>query len=78
MMSLVKEDCRSTTGKNLRYILLKTRSASTSNLDWNTLEYHSTPAHEVWKINFAKDLIEQQSFSNDENLKEILEYMLTT
>ena len=38
MMLLVKEDCRSTTGKNLRYILLRTGSASINELDWNRLE----------------------------------------
>ena len=80
MMVIVKEDCRSTTGKNLRTILLRVGKSNVNELshhDIKGLVYHNIPTNEEWKVNFAKDLIESQSFTKDNNKEEILNFILT-
>ena len=75
-MVIVKEDCRSTTGKNLRTSLLRVGKSNVNELshhDIKELVYHNIP----WKVNFAKDLIESQSFTKDNNKAEIRHFMLT-
>ena len=80
MMVIVKEDCRSTTGKNLCTILLRVGKFNVNELshhDIKGLVYHNIPTNEEWKVNFAKDLIESQSFTKDNNKAEILNFILT-
>ena len=70
MMVIVKEDCRSTTGKNLRTILLRVGKSNVNELshhDIKGLVYHNIPTNEEWKVNFTKD----------NNKAEILNVILT-
>ena len=68
LLSHIKHDTRSTTGANLRYIMLRTGKDSIDSLhrsDISDLKYVSLGDNERWKINIIRELINIR----DENMK---------
>ena len=84
---MIKEDCRSTTGSNLRKIMIllgKETTASLVNSDASGISYAPVPVSETWRINFVQELIEIKNgdyevkgFSHDE-INEILNDICTS
>ena len=84
LLSQIQCDIRSTTGHNLRKILLQTDKLSVRDLkkdDISMLKYHPTPTEEKWKENLVNELIrvrdntiEVEGFDYEE-LTEILEHI---
>ena len=61
LLRLIRRDCRSRTGANLRYIMLKTNVSDISKLDINItkkLKYMENAENEQWKIKVANELID--------------------
>ena len=85
LLNLVKNDVRTTTGSNLRKIMLLSgkntiKEVLDSRLDF---EYHKLEEEEVWKEIMLKEIIDIQNeektmeaLDNDE-LTDILEYLCT-
>ena len=86
MLSVVKNDCRSTTGNNLRKIMLmlnKNNLDPIAKYDLSNLLYAKVPPDDEWKITLAKEIIDVRDkltvlpgFSIDE-LNHILESITT-
>ena len=60
LLELSMKDLRTTTGKNLRWIMLMTGKSTVDDLgpaDADILEYHEVPEEESWRIDFAKEII---------------------
>ena len=84
LLSQIQCDVRSTTGCNLRKIVLQTDKLSVSDLkkdDISMLKYHPTPTEEKWKENLVNELIrvrdntiEVEGFDYEE-LTDILEHI---
>ena len=86
MLSIIKQDCRSTTGRNLRKLMLflnKTSINDISKDDFAKLTYNVIPPGEEWKINLAKEIIDVKNNHLDigtlDNAEadDILEFILT-
>ena len=63
LLNLVKHDCQSRTGLNLRYIMLRTHVSNVDELkpsDIRKLVYNEIPKTEEWKIGFVEELIDCQ------------------
>ena len=61
VLSAIKYECRSTTGKNLREIMKMTGKSSVDDIrteDFNGLNYIEIPDGDAWKVLFAEELIE--------------------
>ena len=80
----ISQDVRSTTGKNLRNILLQTDKACVHELlknDVKDIEYHPVPTKEKWKVDVLKELIENRDGSlviegfDDEELSQMINYL---
>ena len=84
MLKLIRTDARSTTGKNLRKVLLETRKVHIDQLtpcDVLQLEYHPVKSEDEWKVEMIKELISVRNgnleivgFDNDEQ-EETLNYL---
>ena len=79
-------DGRSTTGSNLRNIMVlagKTSIAALNILDADKVEYHRIEDKEAWKIKLAIELVKAKANTKDipgfnkEELDTILEYVCT-
>ena len=87
LLSFIKRDTRSTTGSNLRNLLLLTNKHSINELkkdDINQIKYNEINKEDEWKVNFIKEIIdikanqiEVENFSYDE-LDEILNHLCTS
>ena len=87
MLSVVKHDCRSTTGRNLRNIMIlvgKSNVEDISKDDLRSQYYHAVPKGEEWKISLAEELFQVKNHGHLEiesidatEAGEILEYILT-
>ena len=82
----VKVDCRSTTGHNLRKIMLKTNNVSVDDIKVNEIKsqsYYRTPEYCSWRVNFVKEIQEIRFGNlmipnvNNEELTEILKDVST-
>ena len=80
-------DCRTTTGSNVRNILLETGSQLFDQLSTNDsrkIEFHPTPVEEQWRISIIRDLLDIRDGMGDnvgwtsEEIDETLEYLCTT
>ena len=61
VLATMKTDVRSTTGKNLRHLMLKTKNFCIKEL-WTQKEpYQAIPSSEIWRIEMIKELIEAKS-----------------
>jgi hypothetical protein len=84
LLSHIQYDVRSTTGQNLRKIMLQTNKLSVDQLkkdDISCLKYHPTSAEDKWKEGMVKELLEArdnqlqiEGFASEE-LNEILEHI---
>ena len=64
MLRIVRRDCRSNTGKNLRKLMQIAGKTSIDDLkkgDFNDLIYNEIPEGEEWKIRLAEELIEMKN-----------------
>ena len=86
MLSCVKYECRSTTGHNLRQIMLlvnKTNVDEITTDDFRSQIYNVVPNVGKWKINLAKEIIEvinrnlEMGILDTAELDDILEHILT-
>ena len=87
LLDLIFHDTGSTTGSNLRNILLQTDKTDVSELcpqDAYQLKYHQIPQKEQWRLPFIEDMIEAKNgqllISNipDSDLDEMLSVFCTT
>ena len=81
LLASIVQDTRSTTGSNLRNILLQTNKSSIYELvptDAKKVEYHAINANEKWRIPFIKEIIDsnQNQLEILNTSKEDLEEML--
>ena len=61
LLQTIRRDCRSTTGSNLRNILLLTSKDDISDLvpsDVSKMEYQPVNANDEWRISMVKELID--------------------
>ena len=68
LYSICSNDCRSTTGRNLRKIMLLCEKNSIYCLESNdlrNLQYFPVPKEEVWRLDLIKELIETRLHSTD-------------
>ena len=81
------KDCRSTTGSNVRNILLESGAVLFEQLsmsDIRRIEFHPTPTEEQWRISVINDLIDIRDGMEDDigwtkdDINETLEYLCTT
>lgn len=66
MLNLIKDDIRSTTGRNLRGILLQTTKVNVGQLvksDFQQLKYHPIDDNQKWKTDVITEILE---IRNDE------------
>ena len=84
LLSQIKHDVRSTTGLNLRKILLQTEKLDVDSLckeDSASLSYHPTPLEDKWKEAMVNELLEvrgnqlQVEGFETEELEMILEHL---
>ena len=87
ILKYVKHDVRSTTGSNLRNILLlvgKNTVEEISTHDIKALKYHGISVEDTWKVNFIHEITNiknNQLLVNEftkEELNDILEYLCTS
>ena len=87
LLNLVKHDARSTTGSNLRNIMLLTGKNTIEEVketDLDDMVYVPAKTEDVWKINFIKELINIREGSihvenfEDDELNDVLEYLCTS
>ena len=57
VLAATKMDVRSTTGKNLRYLMLKTANLTKEELDAYDEPYKVVPAEEIWRIPMIEELV---------------------
>ena len=84
LLNLIRNDTRSTTGSNLRKIMVILGKHTIDEVkfhDINEFQYAPVMPDDVWKVDMVKELIEVrakqatiENFSDDE-LEEILEYL---
>ena len=87
LLSFIKNDARSTTGSNLRKILLLTKKNNIDELSKayaTTLHYQEVDPLDKWKISMIKEItdvkfnqLEVENFSNEE-LDEIMTFLCTS
>ena len=57
VLAIIKTDVRSTTGNNLRHLLLKTKNFSDKELGRQNEPYQAIPSDETWRIQVIHELI---------------------
>ena len=80
MLAVVERDCRSTTGRNLRKIMLLLNKANIDNIskdDLKKLQYHPAPPGDEWKIQLARELIKVKQNELVIERDEIIDHILT-
>ena len=87
LLESILHDTNSTTGSNLRNILLKTDKSDVIELvpnDAFQLKYHQIEDHETWKVPLIKEIIETKqeqleifNFTNDD-IDEMLNFLCTS
>ena len=84
---IIKHDCRSITGHNLRKIMQycgKSRISELTSVEVGKMTYHPIPNNEVWRISLVEELLDIRSNSSNiddwskEELSDLLEYISTT
>ena len=64
MLNVIKDDIRSTTGKNLRGILLQTNKVNVNQLtvsDSLQLKYHPIDENQKWKLKIIREVLSTRS-----------------
>ena len=84
---VLKGDCRSTTGANIRNIRLESQTGLSEQLSAkcvSELKFHPVPPEEEWRIDLVKDLMSMRENGihvdtmNKDELITMLEYLCTT
>ena len=84
---ICKKDCRTTTGSNIRNIMLESKVNSFDQLsktDLKMLEFHPTPQEDQWRIPLIKDLVDIRDGISDvigwskDDLQASLDFLCTT
>ena len=57
----IRHDCRSTTGHNIRKLLLENNALQLRNIDYEVIPYKRVPKGSDWKIGMVEELIEIKS-----------------
>ena len=75
---MAQTDVRSTTGRNLRHLMLQTSNFDVKEIDPYGEPYETIPASELWRIELVKDLIaaksgDVSSILNKDEIEEIAE-----
>ena len=87
LLKIVQNDVRSTTGSNLRNIMLLLGKYSTKNIkmsDIDSFEFAPVKPEDFWKISIVKEIIEAKADQIDvegftkQELDKILEYLCTS
>ena len=86
MLDVVKSDCRSNTGRNLRKLMKRLGKSTIDDVsreDLRKLTYNEVPTGDTWKINMAQEILELKNgnmmvnnLSSDE-IDEILLHIVT-
>ena len=66
ILSAIEQDARSTTGRNLRMIMMECGKSNTHDItadDSEAVSYHKYNDEEEWRIEFIKYLLEQRETS---------------
>ena len=58
VLDSVKDDVRSVTGRNLRYLKMKTANFNEKELDVYNEPYKATPNNDHWRLSIAKEIVE--------------------
>ena len=84
LYNLVKSDVRSTTGNNLRNILLMTNLGNIEDLEpstVSTINYNCTKVEDMWRLKIIKEIMDIQNEKlncpegwNNSDLQEILNF----
>ena len=61
VLATIKTDVRSTTGNNLRHLMLKTENFCEKELEIHKQPYEAIPITETWRIQMIKELIDARS-----------------
>ena len=86
MLKIVKQDCRTTTGRNFRKLMLvleKRNVDEISKVDLKNQIYDSIPSGHDWKVCIAKEFMQiknnelETEYLNSAELDEILHHILT-
>ena len=87
LLSFIKHDVRSTTGSNLRNIMLLTDKNNIDDIgrdDIRKIRYNKIDPNENWKVDFIREItdvkfdqLEVENFAKEE-LEEILEFLCTS
>ena len=83
LLDIAQSDVRTTTGGNLRFIMISTEKNRIEDLKAGNVDfaYHTAIEDDEWKINFVKELIDVRNDHLDvagmdsDELEEILEYL---
>ena len=84
---VAKQDCRSTTGRNIRHIsnLFNGKSIDTiTGKDLKDMKYHEVAEDDQWRIKLVKELTDvkydqlELSFFDRTQIDEVLDYICTT
>ena len=87
LLETILHDARSTTGANLRNILLYTDKSDVSELvpdDAFKVKYHTIKSEEQWRLPFIEDIIEAKNYQlsipniSDSDLDEMLTVLCTS
>ena len=87
MLKLVKYDCRTVTGSNLRYMMIVAGKSSVDELNKESFQSHlykEVPTNEEWRVRFAKEMMEilngesNQDVLNWKEIEEILHHVVAS
>ena len=83
LLNIARNDVRSTTGSNLRKIMLLSGRNRIEDLKDVDIPYHAVPSDEAWRIGFVKEIVDQKQGELEvpgllkKELDSILEYLCT-
>ena len=61
LFNIIRNECRSTTGRNLRKIMYycgKNRISEITSQEISEKSYHPSPRHEIWRLDLVNELLE--------------------
>ena len=70
LISAIQVDTTSTTGRNLRSIMLLSKKCSIDDItedDINNFPYHPRPVEDDWKCEMLQNILEEKDFSTLDN-----------
>ena len=83
VLNAILMDVRSTTGKNLRYLMLQTASFRVKEIDVYKEPYKQIPTEEMWRISLINEMIatrndEQAIILTTTEMDDLMEYACCT